>query len=112
MSSRPRPVGRQQARLWNFGASGLEGHFWPIREWPWAYQRSFIKSRLDHVERFNLYHFLWANGLNHSRCYWAITYGRNYSKQTLDKIYDYRKQKDLDKYSHWDMQYGKTLPGK
>jgi len=56
------PQDPRQARIWNFLNSGED--FFPIRDWPDYLQTLQLKQHRVNRERFTLFFFLAANGLD------------------------------------------------
>lgn len=62
---RARRFSEREARLWNYGNSEeFKDFFWPVRQWPMWAQQLFLKYHLRYQERYSLFFFLAANGLN------------------------------------------------
>jgi len=55
------PINPRMARVWNYLNTGED--FYPIRDWPAYLRASIMSSHRMNRQRFNLFFFLVANGL-------------------------------------------------
>jgi len=56
------PQNGREARVWNYFNKDETG-FWPLRDWPYWAKDVMLSAHRTNRERFNLFFFLWVNGL-------------------------------------------------
>lgn len=67
-----RPKSKREARLWNF-FNRQDWVFWPIWKWPSWIQRIAVKEYKKNRDRFSMFFFLVANGLEPNRAVFWVT---------------------------------------
>jgi len=111
MATKPRPKTTAEAKRWNYANKGMNCDWWPIREWPYRYQRWFMKDEIKHVQRFEIYVFMFNNGLNHVQIYNAWKEHRHWTSG-MSQDFLWLSQKPASWFagwSYWDMALKKSI---